>query len=312
MAWMGRSALAVAVWAGGTNSALAQPSVDAVAAHPRLERLSVFPFDVPSESRAAAVDAWWAVREELTKSKRFLLATENFLRKKNAYQARSSLEPADAIILGRLLDAQGLVTGYLRGEEFRFDVYEGRNGALLWSRSVPLTTSLPLAEQLKGLAVRVAREFEADVPYQGYLVRDLSTGMVLNKVQGRSLVLIQLPVGSGVSEGDEAEILRIRARSLEPLFQGGGESELLAQGQVVKIEGGVAEVKIDRQSSKWQPGEGDLVRFPRAIRRLKDLPVVGLAGAASSAELRGDEDTTAVWSVLGYVLSLAAFLVLAF
>ena len=71
--------------------------------HTLVRRLAVFPLKTGQPELAALADeAWWELREALTKDKRFLVASKNFLMQKDVYQARSVLSPADAIILAAI------------------------------------------------------------------------------------------------------------------------------------------------------------------------------------------------------------------
>ena len=86
--------------------------------HERIHRMVVFPFKVESAEAdhdlpKLAEDTWWKTREKLTESKRFLVASRNFMQAKDVFQPRGELKPADALILGRLLDANALVTVFL-------------------------------------------------------------------------------------------------------------------------------------------------------------------------------------------------------
>src|SRR6185503_6700203 len=93
--------------------------------HTMIRRISVFPIKTAPEFQQVADEAWWELRETLTRDKRFLVASKNFLMQKDVYQARSALTPADAIILGKLLDANALITTHLDERNLTMRVYEG-------------------------------------------------------------------------------------------------------------------------------------------------------------------------------------------
>src|SRR5262245_25083625 len=84
------------------------------AEHTLLRRVAVFPIEAPEELNSKADEAWWELREFLTKDKRFLVATKNFLQQQNVYQPRAELDPAAAIILGKLLDADAVISTFLK------------------------------------------------------------------------------------------------------------------------------------------------------------------------------------------------------
>src|SRR5690242_6478693 len=99
--------------------------VHAQVEHTLVRRISVFPIKAGQELAPIAEEAWWELRETLTRDHRFLVASKNFLMQKDVYQARRALSPADAIILGKLLDANALVVTFLEDRTLRMHVYEG-------------------------------------------------------------------------------------------------------------------------------------------------------------------------------------------
>src|SRR3954468_6467929 len=111
--------------------------------HSLIRRLTVFPIKTSPEYQQAADETWWELRETLTRDKRFLVASKNFLMQKDVYQARSKLSPADAIILGKLLDANALITTHLDDRILTMRVYEGDYGRALWEQKIMLQPSLP-------------------------------------------------------------------------------------------------------------------------------------------------------------------------
>ena len=72
--------------------------------HQLAQRFVLFPFEVSQPYKEQADNLWWDVRSKLSASKRFLIASKNFMQSKNVFQARSELASADAVLLGRLLD----------------------------------------------------------------------------------------------------------------------------------------------------------------------------------------------------------------
>ena len=56
--------------------------------HTMIRRITVFPIKVAPELQSVADEAWWDLREVMTKDKRFLVASKNFLMKTDVYQSR--------------------------------------------------------------------------------------------------------------------------------------------------------------------------------------------------------------------------------
>ncbi len=235
-----------------------------------LRRITVFPVMAPASLSGPAEEAWWAIREVLTEDKRFLVSSRSFLQQKDVLQPRAELSPADALILGRYLDAQGLITLELRDRELIFRAYEGEFGRLLWQHSMTLQASLPLAEQLVAASQRLMRGFISAIPYQGYVVVDALKGEALFSEQGMQAFYAEVGTAAQVDQGDSVQLLRLRLQNLEPLFEGGARAEIFAEGRVLSHEKGVLKVELTRMAE----GSGEvtaetLLRVPRELSRLQ-------------------------------------------
>jgi len=77
-----------------------------------MRRWVVFPFDSDTPAnKNSAENAWWKTRERLTLSKKYLVASRQFLIQKDVFQPRKNLNPDDVKLLAHLLDADVVVTG---------------------------------------------------------------------------------------------------------------------------------------------------------------------------------------------------------
>ena len=160
--------------------------------HQLIRRMVVFPVKSDPTLQASVEDAWWQAREELTRSRRFLVASKQFLIKSDVFLPRGELEPADSIILGKLLDAHGLVTLQLVERRLQMNVYDSSNGVLLWTKSVPLHPSLTVQDQLPALAKRVVADFVSSIPYQGFTIVDSLIGRALYEEGSAKLAQVDL------------------------------------------------------------------------------------------------------------------------
>jgi hypothetical protein len=193
--------------------------------HTMIRRISVFPIKVPSELEGAAEEAWWELRETLTKDKRFLVASKNFLLQKDVYQARSALSPADAIILGKLLDANALISTYLDDRTLNMRVYEGEYGRPLWEHQFVLQPSLPIAEQLQPAVVKLAQDFIASIPYHGFVIVDPLRGRPVYQEGRRMMLKAEIGTMAEVDLGDAVQLVTISSDRLKPLFTSGASLE---------------------------------------------------------------------------------------
>src|SRR5688572_23590279 len=87
--------------------------------HLPVRKIVVFPFDVPAKDAEASDKAWWKVREELTTNKRFLIASKQLMMRKDVLVPKkdSDINRANAVLLGKHLDADALVVTSLKDRE---------------------------------------------------------------------------------------------------------------------------------------------------------------------------------------------------
>ncbi len=290
--------------------------------HTLIRRISVFPVKVPPELQGVADEAWWELREAMTKDKRFLVASKNFLMQKDVYQARSVLSPADAIILGKLLDANALVSTYLEDRTLNMRVYEGEYGRPLWEHQLVLQPSLPIAEQLQLAVVKLAQDFLASIPYQGFVITDPLQGRPVFKEGRRLLVKAEIGTLAEVDVGDPVQLVRVYSDHLKPLFTHGASIEVFAEGRVVEHDHELITVELDRLNRAAAIQDGTMVRMPRELKRLQQLyslqdnlrskidPEFFSPGMTSSKQR--ENETKPLVASLVFIGNLAAFLLLAF
>jgi hypothetical protein len=290
--------------------------------HQLIRRLAVFPFSVPRDLTAAGDEAWWQAREEFASTRRFLVGSKQFLVKSDVFQPRRDLEPADAIILGKLLDAHALVTFQLQERRLLMTVYDGGNGSTIWRKGLSLHPSLPMADQLPQIAKRMVADFIASIPYQGFTVIDSLIGQAVYEEGDVKLSQIDLGLSTQAQIGDVVQWIRISATTTDPVFQGGSKTVVFAEGKIVKIEQGIAVVEIQRASSLKELKEYSLVRIPREAERLAKAfaisenprttltPALVSPEAAPMQQLAKERKPLA--NTLSIITSIAAFLLLAF
>jgi hypothetical protein len=290
--------------------------------HTLIRRLAVFPVEANEDISKRAEDAWWELREFLTKDKRFLVATKSFLQQQNVYQPRAELDPAAAIILGKLLDADAVVTTFLKERTLHMAVYEATYGRPLWIQEVELQPSIRVQDQIVPVTLKLARDFIASIPYQGFVIEDpLKDGAVYR--EGRRL-LFKADVGlnSEVAVGDSVELIRVKSDHVKPLFTHGATIEVYAQGRVVAVDRETITGEIQRLSRTTEVTAKALVRLPKEMRRLEQQfsltdPLKNkinpefISPEISSAKESVAEHKPLVASLV-FIVNLAAFLLFAF
>lgn len=290
--------------------------------HTVLRRIAVFPIKTGEGMSQVSDDAWWELREVFTKDKRFLVASKNFLMQKDVYQSRAKLNPADAIILGKLLDANALVSTYVDDRVLYMKVYEGDYGRLLWEHQLVLQPSLPVAVQLKPGVVKLAQDFIASIPYHGFVVTDPLKNRPVYQEGHRLLVKAEIGSQAEVDVGDQVQLIRVYSENIKPLFTSGASIEVFAEGRVVERDREIILVELDRLNRSNSIVEGTLVRLPRELKRLEQLysmkdnlknkidPEFFSPGMTSAKQK--EQETRPLVAALAFIGNIAAFLLLAF
>lgn len=240
-------------------------------AHERVKRITVFPLKVEKELEKPAESVWWDLREKLTDTKRFLVASKNFMQAKDVFQARGDLEPADAIILGRLLDAQALVTTFVVERRVSMRVYETKNGLTLWRGDIDLHPAILASKQLPDACNKLLFDFVAAIPYQGAVIIDSLIGRPMFSQGEKWYLKADVGAGTQVTTGDTAQLFNVRPTGLRPLFQEGSSLEVFAEGKVVNVDRQIITVEITRRQPDIEIHEDALVRIPDELRRLREI-----------------------------------------
>jgi len=238
--------------------------------HALIRRLVVFPLQAPIKYNQAAEEAWWEIRKVLTDNKRFLVASKNFLQQKDVYQSRGELKPADAIILGQLLDANAVMTTYLEDKILKMRVYEGEYGRLLWEQDLKLQPSVPVSHQLVSSSVKLVRDFISSIPYHGFVFKDGLKSEVVYSENGKKYFKSEVGADAQLEVGDKVQLVNIVSDSLKPLFISGANIEVFAEGIVEMVDREIITVSLQRVSQMDAIKENSMVRIPKELKRLKE------------------------------------------
>lgn len=301
---------------------MASDRAEAQVDHQLIRRIAVFPLKVPKDLQAAGEEAWWQARDQLSRNRRFLVASQQFLVKSDAFQPRGDLEPADAVILGKLLDAHALVTLQLGDRRLIMNVYDGGNGMMLWRKAVSLHPSLTVKDQLPQMARRIVDDFTANIPYQGFTSVDSLIGQPVYEEGDVKLAQVDLGVATGAQIGDLVQWVKITSTNAAPLFQQGSKMTVFAEGKIVKIEQGIAVVEILRATGTKDIKAYSLVRVPREAERLakeytiSDMPRTTLTAELVAPEASPMEELTRerkpLLTTMSFIASIVGYLLLAF
>lgn len=296
------------------------------------EKIAVFPVllegasglggGVDDATAKSLDEVWWQVREELTGTGRFVVASRAFLQRVDAFQPRGILTTADVVILSRHVEAEILITIRLKVRSLTLTVWEGKEGSKLWEESVELHPSVLVRDQVGAVGKSLVRNFVSHLPFHGITQLDPLTRTAIYDDGGRKLVRVRVGSDSRLSEGDVAQWLQVRRSSLDPLLQGGAKSEITAVGRIVSVKDQVAVVEITRVADSRGVQVGGLVEFPAEFERLNvknddrarvsELAMQILQPSVRSASEESRKETRPLATTLSVLASLAAVLLLAF
>lgn len=290
--------------------------------HSLVRRLVVFPLKMDTFLGEESEETWWSVREELTKSRRFLLASRNFMINRDVFQGRGRLSTADVVILGKLLDSHSLIVTFLENRKLTMISYECEYGQALWEQSLELHASIPLRQQIQPASLKLINDFLASFPYQGYQTVDSLIGTPLYTDKDEKMSKVYVGVRSQVQVGDLVQWIDIEILDLNPLFQGGGQITVKAEGKVVSIADEIITVRLDRVNPEKKINQWDLIKLPSESRRLQEQWALQaeksqrasahLVSNSLESVIDSQEGTRSFAASIAFVVNLATFLLLAF
>lgn len=281
--------------------------------HSLLQRISVFPLKTTELAPKLSEEVWWKVRETLTDNQKFMVATRRFMINRDVFQARKTLEPADAIILGKILDAQAVMTIYITEKTLNMRVYDGGQGFSIWHGALTLHPALPIADQIISAAEKLTKDFMAAFPYQGFQVGP-------KKISADNQVIARVFVGAGakISEGEPAQWISVEATPGGELFSESSRFSIIAEGTVVGVSGEHVEVAVTEVRNENDIKDKALLRFPKELERLQSA-TQGLERQSENLEKAklqaidarpGEQKSTT--TSLAWIFGIATFILIAF
>lgn len=260
------------------------------------------------------------MREQLTKDQRFLVASRRFMINRGVFQPRKEFKASDAIILGKILDAQALVISAIDERTFRIKIYDGENGYLLWESSLEFHPAQAMSDQIVNAAQKLIQDFIIDLPYQGFVVVDPIKGNALFEEGGKKRAWIYHGNTKVLDVNDAFEVIEFSGETSKPYLKH-GRATVVAQGTIVEVQNDRVLVNIDQVRDLKDIKENALVRFPKETKRLADLYThaskeTGLSTEYLTSEMRPAEeiekrhDSSA--TSLAFILNMAAMILLAF
>ncbi len=293
--------------------------VKAEVQHTLLRRIAVFP--IADANFSSSEEAWWQMRELLTKDQRFFVASRRFMVNRGVFQPRKILKPADAIILSKILDAQALVVTFLKDRTLQMKVYEGENGYLLWEGDAEFHPALPINDQLIRMSTQLMNAFVLAIPYQGFQVTDEVIGKPLYESDSKTYAQIYVGANSKIEKGDPVQWVEVLGEVGQAFFNSTPRVTVIAEGKVLEVKGERAVVEVEKMRDPTELKENSLVRFPQELNRLKELYSDGDKSSSLSPEYLSSDvknasefskDHNPTSSALMWIVNIAGFILLAF
>lgn len=330
------------VLALNTSSALSATASEQTSIPVRgYEKFAVFPISyanergtkVDSQTAESLQETWWQVREELADSGRFLVATKSFLQKADVFQPRAQITSSDAVILGRYVEADALMTMSLEDRTFTMTVWDAAEGVVAWRSAMELHPSVLVRDQLAKVGRGLVREFLATIPYHGITLKDSLARSAVYEDGGKKLVKVQIGSNGAYKAGDEVQWISLDRVSLGALFQGAARSTVKAEGVIQEVRDKLAIVELRRVVDISAIKAGTLVFAPMEKARLESLQLKQKDVTSSSAVLsllaagsphgqglepegkkreRDQDETGPLATTLSILASLAVILLIAF
>jgi hypothetical protein len=239
-----------------------------------MRRWVVFPYDSDSPAlKNAAENAWWKTRERLTLSKKYLVASRQFLLQKDVFQPRKTLSPDDVKLLAHLLDADVIVTAFNENREFQMNVYLGQNGQLFWSKRLSFHPSLKATDQLELVSDKLTQDLLSQIPYQGFVVTDPLVGKTVFDEDSKKHVVVDTGTTDDVQEGMDIQWIQVLLPEASEIKEGVPllsqvKIDVIADGKISKIKKGVFVAQIDRVKSIDLINERTLAVIPKLANKL--------------------------------------------
>lgn len=282
-----------------------------------MKRVAIFPARGVNESQVDEV--WWQVRETVALDGRFDVATRRLMINRQVLAPRAELKPADAVILGKVLDADILISHYLLKKKAIFSVVRAFDGQLLWREEMDLNSSIPEVDQVIPIFKRLASLFLAAVPYAGYQVLSPQSRNLYEADGNLGYVFVMIPNSENLV-GQKIYWVNVSFPS-PPLLKSKRVFRVLNSGEGVDFtKPNLLKVKLHKPFDESYMSVGTLVYLGES-NNPDDLSEVQFGSKLSEAGSeylvsnlkpeRRIQEQSAQATFLGFISSLAALLLFA-
>ena len=286
-----------------------------------VRKIAVFPIFAQTSDLSNAEDAWWQVREILAKDQRFLVASRRLMVNRGVFQPRKQLKPSDAIILGKILDADLVATLFVEERDLHLRVYEAENGYRAWEGNLQFHPAIPIQEQIVSVSQKITQDFVSAVPFHGFTVLDELKSKVVYELGQRKFAQVFVGNSLNLEVGEQVQWVQVYSDFSKPLFEA-PRVVVVAEGEILKLLGDRVEVEIKKLRNLNDLHENSLIQIPKEVSRLKEFYRRGgerpsiLESEYFSSEMKSaekiDQKHSSTSTALAFIANLAAIILLAF
>jgi hypothetical protein len=156
-----------------------------------LKRVVIFPARGVDDS--ILDELWWQIREQVANDGRFEVATRRLMINRQVLAPRGELKPSDAVILGRILEADMLMTHQLDKKKATLYVVRASDGVSLFKEELPLNPAIPESDQVIPIFKTLVSNFLKLVPYAGYQIPSPFSNLIYEPDGSLGFVYVMIP-----------------------------------------------------------------------------------------------------------------------
>lgn len=285
-----------------------------------IRKMAVFP--IANINTSNSEEAWWQIRESLTRDQRFFVASRRFMVNRGVFQPRTQLKTSDVIILGKILESECIYISYIKERNLHAIAYDSENGFKLWEGEYNFHSVIPVNDQVVAASQKLAEQFLSTFPYQSFQVVSEDSKNIQTE-NDNNYAFVFSPANSDVKVGDEVQWISVEADPSFPLFTQGLKVNILAKGSVVEVKDRQAKVQIEALKSPQDFKDSAIIRIPRLESLWKEqfqdsdeksakLSYEYLASELSPNKSIKPNTHNPTSTALSWLFSMAGFILLAF
>jgi len=262
-------------------------------------------------------ELWWQIREQVAIDGRFDVATRRLMINRQVLTPRGELKPSDAVILGRILEADMLITHQVDKKKASLFVVRALDGVSLFKEELPLNPSIPEVDQVIPIFKAMVSNFLKLVPYAGYQIASPVSNLIYEPDGSLGFVYVMIPNSESLVN---SKVFWVNTSyTNQPLLKSKPHFQPFNVGQAIEfIKPNVLRVRIEKPFDENTMMVGSLVYLENSGSLIEGEPTFGSKVSEIGSEyLMGDlspkrriTEQTPQATFLGMVLSLATLLLL--